>query len=470
MMEDAVPRLDADFVRQATGAVLLGTAPLEPFDGVGTDSRTLRPGQLFVALKGPNFDGHRFVTQALAKGAAAALVGRDYKSDADSQACLLAVEDTLTALGDLAAAWRREHTALVAAITGSNGKTTTKEMLAGILAGRHRVLKNQGNFNNLIGLPLTLLTLSEEHTACVVEMGMNAKSEIKRLTEIAGPEAGIVTNVGPAHIGLLGSLEAVAAAKAELFQGLSPAATALVNLDDPFLAPWVQRLRCRAVTFGLTANAQVRGRDLRGSGAGQEFTLELPQGEPMRISLAVPGRHNVQNALAAAAGAWALGQGGEAIKAGLATFRPVKGRLIPTPAANGALLLDDTYNANPASLTAGLETLKAMAEGRRPALILGDMLELGDASAGLHRQAGRNAAQAGCRLVFAVGRFAADVAAGAKEAGLATASALAFDSWESLAEAARGMLGQGDIVLVKGSRGMAMERVVAALSQAGEKA
>ena len=465
-----MPRLDADFVRQATGAGLIGPVPEEAFCGVGTDSRDIKPGQLFVALKGPNFDGHRFVDQALDKGAAAALVQEGFALSQKPNACLLMVDDTLRALGDLAGAWRREHSALLAAITGSNGKTTTKEMLALILARRHRVLKNQGNFNNLIGLPLTLLRLSREHTACVVEMGMSQKGEIERLTEIAGPEVGVVTNVGPAHIGLLGSLRAIAEAKAELYQGLSPASCAVVNLDDPLLAPWAEKLGCRVITFGFNPKSQVRACYLEVSDKGQNFTLALPHGDPIRISLAVTGRHNVQNALAATAGAWAMGQGAEEMAAGLADFEPIKGRLVRARAACGALILDDTYNANPSSLTAGLETLKVLAQGRRMALILGDMLELGEAAPGLHFTAGETAVEAGCETVLALGEHAVKVTDGARRAGLKGSRAAAFESWESLTDTARNILGEGDIVLVKGSRGMAMEKVVAALCETGEKA
>jgi UDP-N-acetylmuramoyl-tripeptide--D-alanyl-D-alanine ligase len=216
-----VASLTIEFVRQATGAALSGPPPADPLTGVGTDSRTIAPGQLFVALAGPNFDGHDFVPQALADGAAAALVRTGYAAPPEmTGVCLLRVPDTLRALGDLAGAWRREQSALVAGLTGSNGKTSTKEMLAAILQKRHRVLKTQGNLNNLIGLPLTLLGLGPEHTACVVEMGMSALGEIARLTEIAAPELGLITNVGPAHLGPLGSLANIAQAKTELQQRL----------------------------------------------------------------------------------------------------------------------------------------------------------------------------------------------------------------------------------------------------------
>jgi UDP-N-acetylmuramoyl-tripeptide--D-alanyl-D-alanine ligase len=431
---------------------------------VGTDSRRLSPGELFVALAGPSFDGHDFVERAFDAGAAGAVVRKDFAAPGLESACLFRVADTRRALGDLASAWRREHSALVAAITGSNGKTTTKEMLAAILGRRHRVLKNEGNLNNDIGLPLSLLGLDAGHTACVVEMGMNAAGEIARLAEIAAPEVGVVTNVGPAHLGRLGSVEAVAAAKTELFAGLAASATAVVNLDDPHLAPWAERLGCRVVTFGTHRRAQVRAGDVSALGGRMAFTLALPGSEPVRVRLAAAGRHQAANAAAAAAAAWALGQGPEEVAAGLEEFRPVKGRLGLARSFWGWTVLDDTYNANPASLAAGLAALADVAGGRRRALILGDMRELGPEAESLHRQAGRLAAESGCALVLAAGERAPAVAAGAQEAGLGPESALAFEGWEELVWRARELLAEDDVVLVKGSRSARMERVAAALT------
>jgi UDP-N-acetylmuramoyl-tripeptide--D-alanyl-D-alanine ligase len=459
-----MPRFDAEFVAGVLGATLCGNCPEQAFNGVSTDSRAIEPGQLFVALEGPNFDGHDFVESALADGAAGALVRKGFKLAAKPDACLIQVDDTTRALGDLAGSWRREHSALVAAITGSNGKTTTKEMLAAIMSQRHRVLKTQGNLNNHIGLPLTLLKLSAEHTACVVEMGMNAPGEIARLTEIAEPEVGVITNVGPAHLGMLGSMEAIAAAKAELLQGLTNASTALVNMSDPMLAPYAGKLDCNVLTFGLDTKAEVRGSEVSAQGSKVAFNLDLPTGSPLRVVLAAPGRHNVMNALAAAATAWALGQGAEAIKAGLEAFTPVKGRLQMTRSFWGFTVLDDTYNANPASLAAGLNTLKELAGSRRKALILGDMRELGPTAPQLHEEAGRLAAELGCQVVLALGERAAQVEAGARAAGLNDNSAQAFDDFETLVWAARDVLQEDDVVLIKGSRSARMERVVAALT------
>ena len=456
--------LTIEFVRLATGADLGGPCQDEPLAGVSTDSRAIAPGQLFVALAGPNFDGHDFVPKALAQGAAAALVRADYAPPELAGACLLRAPDTLRALGDLAGAWRREQSAIVAGLTGSNGKTSTKEMLAAILQKRHRVLKTKGNLNNLIGLPLTLLGLKPEHTACVVEMGMSALGEIARLTEIAAPELGLVTNVGPAHLGPLGSLANIAQAKTELFRGLEPSATALVNLDDPWLAPWAERLECRVVTFGSREAAMVRCGDVSALGGRLAFSLWLPGEAPIRVRLAAPGRHNVMNACAAAAAALVMGQDGAAIREGLEAFAPVKGRLEQKRGFFGFWVLDDTYNANPASLAAGLAALNDVAGGRPRGLILGDMLELGPTSPQLHRDCGRRAAEAGCRLVMALGEQADEVAAGAREGGLSAEAALAFGDRLELIEAAQERFEEDEVVLVKGSRSMGMERVVKALT------
>ncbi len=458
-----MPVFDAAFVIQATGALAQGVCPTLPFIGVSTDTRSLRPGELFVALRGPNFDGHDFLSRAFEAGAAAALVRRDAEASPAHGHCLLEVEDTLHALGQLAGAWRREHSALVAAVTGSNGKTTTKEMLAAILGQRHQVLATQGNLNNLIGLPLTLLQLREVHSACVVEMGMNAPGEIARLTQIAAPEAGVITNVGPAHIGMLGSLNAIAAAKGELFEGLSPAATAVVNLDDPLLAPYAASLSCRVVSFGIEAAADVRAGGLTPLGQHQSFVLDLA-GEAVKVRLAAPGRHNVMNALAAAATAWSLGQGADAVAAGLEAFTPVAGRLALLAAPGGPAVVDDSYNANPASVASGLSAAKAMAQGRPLVLVLGDMKELGGYAPAMHRDMGRLAAQEGFRLVLALGEQASAVAQGAREGGLSPDQTLVFAAMEELLEEITQLLDASDLVLVKGSRSMGMERVVAHLT------
>jgi UDP-N-acetylmuramoyl-tripeptide--D-alanyl-D-alanine ligase len=391
------------------------------------------------------------------------VVRKDFSLPENPKACLFKVDDTLFALGELARAWRGEFSLPIAAVTGSNGKTTSKEMLASILSCRPEVLKNKGNFNNLIGLPLTLLGLLPTHETCVVEMGMNAPGEIERLTQIAQPDVGLITNVGAAHLGPMGSIEAVAKAKSELFEGLSEHARAVVNLDDPLLAPWAEKMADRAVTFGISENAQVSCRDISALGTRQAFTLVLPGAGPTRVRLAAPGSHNAKNALSAAATAWAMGCSVEEIKKGLEGFVPIKGRLHYQKSMWGYAVVDDAYNANPSSLKGGLDALGPIASGRPKGLILGDMLELGPEAAALHKKAGRMAVEAGCELVMALGEFAPQVAKGAQEAGLLPEKALAFDDFMELVEACFEVLTGEEVVLVKGSRAMRMERVVKAL-------
>ncbi|ADK86143.1 UDP-N-acetylmuramoylalanyl-D-glutamyl-2,6-diamin opimelate/D-alanyl-D-alanylligase [Desulfarculus baarsii DSM 2075] len=460
-----MPALDAQFVIAATGAELTGQAPAQAMAGVCTDSRTIAPGQLFVALKGENFDGHDFVEKALQAGAAAALVERGFNPTAAGQ-CLLRVDDTTKALGRLAAAWRAALPARIVAVTGSNGKTSTKEMIAQVLGQRFEVHKTKGNLNNHIGLPLTLLALRPEHQVCVAEMGMNAPGEIAYLAAIARPDVAVITNVGPAHLGPLGSIEAVAAAKAELFQALGPEAVAAVNLDDPLLAPWADKLPCRVITFGLDPKAQARARDVSAFGSRQAFTMEIGDQPAERVRLAAPGLHNVRNALAAAAVGAGLGLEAWQIKDGVEAFTPTKGRLENVFTKGGPLLIDDTYNANPASVAAGLQSLAALSKwGKGHGLIMGDMGELGPEAPRLHRQVGRQAVEFGCKFVLAVGQMADEVVAGAREAGLAAPKALAFAEVDQLIDASPRVIGEGWTVLVKGSRAARMERVIQRLQE-----
>ncbi len=459
-----MPKLDIQFICQATGAAVCGRTPLAVFSGVSTDTRTISPGELFLALKGENYDAHDFIEKALDAGAGGAVVRQGFELPGRPDACLFKVPDTLTALGDLAAAWRKAHKVVLAGITGSNGKTSTKEMLASILKQRFQVLKNEGNLNNLVGLPLTLLKLNESHQVAVVELGMNQAGEIGRLTRIARPDVGVVTNVGPAHIGLLGSLEAIAAAKAEMYQNLEEKSLAVINVEDSWLAPWVYRVPCEVLTFGFSSDPDVLARDLSALGSKQAFTLRAPNHDHMRIRLAAPGKHNVANALAAAACAMALGMGLKAIKAGLESFHPVDGRLVQKKSMWGFKVLDDTYNANPLSVAAGVQALVELAGMRRKILVLGDMAELGERSAKLHHETGKMAGKAGCDVVLAYGQYASQVVSGALAAGVQEENAQAFENILDLVETAFELIEDNDVVLVKGSRATRMERVVAALT------
>ncbi|MBU0513557.1 MAG: UDP-N-acetylmuramoyl-tripeptide--D-alanyl-D-alanine ligase [Proteobacteria bacterium] len=456
--------LSIDRIAAAVGGRVVVPGRRLTFSGVSTDSRTVAPGELFVALVGPRFDGHDFIAPALTAGAAGAIVqaGRVTRGDWPALVCRIEVTDTLRALGELARRVRQDFTGPLAAVTGSNGKTTTKEMLAAILARRQQVLKTEGNLNNLIGLPLTLLRLAADHSAAVVEMGMDRPGEIARLTEIAAPTLGLVTNIGPAHLAGLGGVEAVAEAKGELFEGLSPIATALINADDPRVVAQARRCRSTKVTFGFAAHADVRAENPTSGPAGSRCRLVTEAGH-QEIALPLIGGHNLMNALAAAAAALTLGRSLEDVAAALATFQPVAGRQSVRRLTRGVTLIDDTYNANPASMAAALRTLSEVRGDGRGLCALGDMLDLGDAALEAHRRVGRMIGALDLGPVFLLGGWAEEVAAGARESGLSRNGVNILADHDQLADRLKRELAPGDTVLVKGSRATAMDRVVAAI-------
>jgi len=428
-----------------------------PFSGVATDSRRLSAGDLFVALEGERFDGHRFVEEAARRGAAAALTMR--RVDSAIPVAQLLVADTRLALGRLAAHWRSRFQLPLVALTGSNGKTTVKEMLGAILAAhcgsRDAVLATSGNLNNDIGMPLTLLALRPAHRFAVIEMGMNHEGEIDYLTRIAQPTVALVNNAQRAHLGMLGSLEAVARAKGEIYAGLGEHGHAVVNADDPF-APYWEGLNAGrpVVTFGFAADAQVRAVP-----AGAGWQLRTPAGAFV-VSLRVAGEHNVRNALAACAAAHALAIPTAAMQAALAAFCGVPGRLQRRAGPGASTLIDDTYNANPESMKAALKVLAA--ERGRRVFVMGDMGELGAQSAAMHAEVGEFARRQGIEALLAVGE---ESRSAVRAFG---AGARHFSDLAALLAAAREEAEGGATLLVKGSRFMQMERVADAL--AGGKA
>lgn len=441
-------------------AIGVGGRTLGPdatFHAVTSDSRTSAAGDLYVALKGERFDGHAFVTQAIAKGAAGALVAAEETSKCAAEWSglpLIVVDDTRLALGKLAALWRHQQQVALVAVTGSNGKTTVKEMLAGILraaVGEEAVLATSGNLNNDIGMPLTLLKLRPQHKFAVIEMGMNHPGEIAYLTALAGPDVAVINNAAAAHLAGLGGVEQVARAKGEIFQGLAAKGVAIINADDPFAPLWRELAAGRTVfDFGLDHPASVSATCTL-QPLGSELQLQTPAGE-FTAELHVPGQHNVRNALAAAAAAIALGCAAAPIRAGLNAFRGVKGRLQRKQGLHGAVLIDDTYNANPASVQAALAVL-ARAPGKK-ILVLGDMGELGPDAAQLHRELGLAARQYGVDTLFALG----DVS---REAVVAFgADAWFFERIQELLADLENLLGPEVTVLVKGSRFMQMERII----------
>ena len=425
---------------------------------VTTDSRALAAGDLFVALKGERFDGHDFVPAALAQGAVAAMVAADRAPAFDG--ALIAVPDPLAALGQLAAHWRRQFALPVAVVVGSNGKTTVKEMLAGILReayGTDGVLATAGNLNNAIGLPLTLLRLTAAHRAAAVELGMNHRGETRELAAIAQPTIVVVNNAQREHQEFMASVAEVAAEHADAVAALPRGGVAVINGDDAHADVWraaAAAAGARVVTFGVGPGADVRA-ECTLAGDGSDVTLSTADGT-VRLSLAVPGRHMVSNALAAAAAALAAGAPLSAVQAGLAAFRAVAGRLVALRTPAGAAVLDDTYNANPDSMRAAIDVLAA-APGERW-LVIGDMGEVGAAGPAFHREIGAYARQRGVARMFALGTLAREAAAafGGGAAHYADADALA--------RAVAGGAGTGVTVLVKGSRFMRMERVVAVLA------
>ncbi len=425
------------------------------FAAVSTDSRKIKAGDLFIALRGEHFDGYEFVATAAQAGAVAALVNANsYRGE--TPACpLLLVEDTRIALGQLAAHWRKQFDIPQVAITGSNGKTTVKEMLAGILrlaAGSDdAVLATRGNLNNDIGMPLTLLQLDARHRYAVIEMGMNHPGEIDYLTHIACPDVALITNASGAHLAGLGTVEAVAHAKGEIFAGLKHQGTAVINADDDYAPLWRTLAGSHTLLeFGLDRQADVTGQ-WQPQDAGLCLNAQTPSGN-FSADLQVPGAHNARNALAATAAAVALNVPLETIAAGLEKFGGVAGRLQRKAARHGAALIDDTYNANPASMRAAIDVL-AQARGKR-VLVFGDMGELGDNAAAFHAGIGTEARYAGIEKLYALGALSANAVrafgCGAEH----------FERIEDLQDALENELEEGTTVLVKGSRFMKMERVV----------
>jgi UDP-N-acetylmuramoyl-tripeptide--D-alanyl-D-alanine ligase len=448
--------------------------------GFSIDSRTIRPSELFVALQGPRFDGHDFIDPIFQRGAAGAVVSRAvFQLRQKAWApfyrhhFFILVEDPLTALQSMAI-WHRDRFQVpLVGVTGSNGKTTTKEMAASILSRRGPVLKNEGNFNNHIGLPLSLLRLRPEHQAAVLEMGISQKGEMKRLCEIARPTVGLVTNVGPAHLEFLGDLAGVAKEKTTLFEAIQPGGIGVINLDDPYLEPWERKLANRW-TFGLDSDADVTASGIEQKAKETRFTLHLNRnGENARMVLPILGHHQVYNALAAAAVASALGLGLNEIREGLEQFRPVALRT-EILKIRGADVLLDAYNANPASMKAALQMLASYgpeggSRSRRKIALLGDMLELGDSAEGAHLEIGKWAAQMGVDLLMAVGAWAESVAEGARGEGMPAGAIFVHPDLESAQKFLQEEMREGDCLLIKGSRGMKMERVLAGLGGEGSR-
>ena len=434
------------------------------FTDIVTDTRKIVPGALFVALKGERFNGEDFVSQAIEQGAAGVLVGSQFQQTDDEfgATVIKAVTDTQLAYQQLAAFWRRRFDIPVIAITGSNGKTTTKDMTAAVLSARFPVLKTQGNFNNEIGMPYTLLQLNDMHRAAVVEIGMRGLGQIASLAPFAAPEIGIVTNVGETHIELLGSIENIAKAKAELVEAIPAGGTVILNNDNPYTAAMKDKARegVRVVTFGIDEDADIKAAALISHDGKTFFQCRVGRGgEQKQLSIPMLGRHNVSNALAAVAAGYVLGLTVEQIAQGLEDLE-MTGMRFECRRVGAYNIINDAYNASPMSMEASLSTLKELTtdKGKRSLAVLGDMLELGHVALPAHQKVGQQAAAAGVCGLITLGEMGREIAKGAKEAGLD--AVYSFDTHEEAAAKLRELLQPEDTILFKGSRGMKMETII----------
>ncbi|MDK2784155.1 MAG: UDP-N-acetylmuramoyl-tripeptide--D-alanyl-D-alanine ligase [Bacillota bacterium] len=432
--------------------------------GVASDSRRVRSGDLFVAIRGERVDGHTFVPAVLAGDAVAALVEQEVPGEVPEGKALIRVADTTSALLTLGAWYRNSFAVRTVAITGSTGKTTTKDLTAAVLGARYATLKNEGNFNTEVGLPLTLFNLEQHHEVAVVELAMRGPGQIARLAGAARPEVGVITNIGLTHIELLGSQENIARAKGELLEALPPDGLAVLNGDDPWVRSQAARSRARAVYFGLEEGVDFRAEGIEPVGTeGVRFRVSGPCGRG-EVFVPLPGRFTALNALAAIAVGHYFGLTLEEMRAGLTTFRPAAMRLNLIRRPDGALIINDAYNANPTSMRGALETLKDLAGNRRKVAVLGDMLELGEYGLDAHREIGRLAAEVGVECLITAGPLSAYLAEAAQAEGLPAAQVLTCADARAAAKAARQTVRPGDVVLVKASRGMHFEEVVAALT------
>jgi UDP-N-acetylmuramoyl-tripeptide--D-alanyl-D-alanine ligase len=452
--------LTLDDIAKGASGVVTGPADGRPIAGVSIDTRTIRPGQLFVAIAGPNFDGHDFVADAVQKGAAAVMVHREL-GEPTPPVPVVRVADTTQALKNLGRHVRLQAGIPVAAVTGSAGKTTTKEMLAALLGVRGEVLKTEGNLNNQYGLPLTLLRLTPAHRYAVLELGMSAAGELSELSAIAQPDVAIITMVAPVHLEFFKDVEGIADAKWEILEGLGADGAAVLNWEDPRLRARGEKHEGKVIWFGRDRACDVSAENWRGTVHGMRFDMRMG-GKTLDVALPLPGPHFLLNFLAAAAAAHRLGITPEEIAEAATHIKAAKSRGEVTRLAKGVTLLDDSYNSNPFAVEAAVVALGMAAQGRR-VVFLGDMLELGPSGPDLHRETGSKLKDK-ADVVVGVGKLGRLISEGARAAGLREAHE--FEDSAAAAAAALSIVKEGDAVLVKGSRGARMERVVESL-QAG---
>jgi UDP-N-acetylmuramoyl-tripeptide--D-alanyl-D-alanine ligase len=467
--ELSIAELDGNEILNATGGTLVVGGMETLFRGVSTDSRQIVRGSLFIPLIGEKFDGHDFITAAVKNGASGFLLQKGSENkirENFADTTIIRVGDTLKALGDIAHFWRKKFRATVAAITGSSGKTTTKEMLAGIAGLTKKVIKAQGNYNNLIGLPLTVLQINAQHELAILEMGTNTRGEIGRLTDIAEPDIGLITNIGPAHLEGFKSVETVREEKLDLFRNMPDAGVAIINLDDERLRVADKDWRGKRVTFGLRKDADVSAEGIETKGIkGVEFTIRMGSFK-QEITVQTAGIHNVYNALAAAASSWALRIDFPTICQGLTAFQPISGRMEIHRLKNGAFIIDDTYNANPASFREALKTLRDLRGNQKSTVIMGDMLELGEQAEVMHEGIGSLMADTGVDTIYLRGRLSPATAAGALKRKMLKGQIVFFESPDEIIDRLASHVKRGDWILVKGSRQTRMEQAVEKIIEA----
>ena len=455
-------------VLEATGGKLLQGEKGVLFQGVSTDSRTVGQGELFIALKGDRFDGHHYALEALGKEAGGILIEekreRDFRWNGDRSKTVITVRDTLQALGDLARSRRRRYGPTVVGITGSNGKTTTKEMIATCLQTTFRVLKTTGNLNNLIGLPLTLLSLTEKERVVVLEMGMNVPGEIQRLTEIAGPDVGLITNIQEVHLEGIGSLEKVATEKGELFREMRRDGAIVVNRDDARVVMLASEFPGQKMTYGIEGPADLMAENIRLHPEGTSFTL-VSEDERSDMTLPVFGKQFVADALAALAVSTLFGIDERRAREAMEQFKPYSMRMEVSTLSGGSVLINDSYNANPKSMELALETLAELKGNGRAIAVVGDMLELGAFSEEAHLRLGKKIGELSIDFLIALGPYGSKVVESAVRQGFNRGRARTVQTHSEALAVLNQILRSGDWVLVKGSRGMAMEKIAENLKE-----
>ena len=459
-MVESKHKFSTDDILKVTGGRLRKGSLSSSFTDISTDSRTIKPGELFIALNGEHFDGSRFVSGAYEKGAHGAIVRKGAgEKEWDGKGAIIEVEDSLNALGDIARFWRMKHPIPLIGITGSNGKTTTKEMIGIILEKSFSILQTEGNFNNLVGLPLTLLRLKQGHEIAILEMGTNARSEIKRLSEISTPDIAVITNIGQAHLEGLHTIEEVMAEKGELFSALREDSFAIINKDDPRVLHLASQCRCRKISFSTTKKADLMAKEISVSDSGR-VRFQLSNGsKDIAVNLPLYGIFNVHNALAAAGVAIALGVGLETIKEGMEGIKPPPGRM-EVIELDRYTIINDTYNANPSSMEQALKTLAGIKGRGRAVAVLGDMFELGEFTESAHIEIGRLVSGLGIDFLLTLGRQSENICRGAYEGGMGAENIYTGEKHQAVASKLRAIIGKGDYILVKGSRAMKMELII----------